>query len=127
MTIVFTIGYEGASVEDFVASLALAGVQHVLDVREIAQSRRRGFSKNGLAEALRARGIDYSHSRQLGDPKPGREAARRGDLDEFKRIFQAHLLLPETRKALSEAAMRGGRKGSLKELWNSSKTRHSFS
>jgi len=104
MITLFTIGYEGASIEDFVASLALAGVQQVLDVREIAQSRRRGFSKNGLAEALRASGIDYSHSRQLGDPKPGREAARRGDLDQFKRIFAAHLALPETREALSDAA-----------------------
>lgn len=104
MTTVFTIGYEGASVEDLVASLALAGVQHVLDVREIAQSRRRGFSKNGLADALRAGGIEYSHSRQLGDPKPGREAARRGDFDQFKRIFEAHLTLPETREALSDAA-----------------------
>ncbi|MEN2788079.1 DUF488 domain-containing protein [Sphingomonas oligophenolica] len=104
MTTVFTIGYEGASVEDFVVSLTLAGVQRVLDVREIAQSRRRGFSKNGLAETLRASGIEYSHSRQLGDPKPGREAARRGDLDQFKRIFEAHLSLLETREALSAAA-----------------------
>jgi uncharacterized protein (DUF488 family) len=104
MTTVYTIGYEGASLDDFVATLAFAGVKHVLDVREIAQSRRRGFSKNGLADALRLSGITYSHSRQLGDPKPGREAARRGEMDQFRTIFDAHLSLPETQAALSDAA-----------------------
>ena len=104
MTTVFTIGYEGASLDDFVATLAMTGVKHVLDVRQLAQSRRRGFSKNGLAETLRLSGITYSHTRQLGDPKPGREAARRGEIDQFRAIFEAHLALPETRAALADAA-----------------------
>lgn len=103
-TTVYTIGYEGASLDDFVATLALAGVKHVLDVREVAQSRRRGFSKNSLAEALRSGGIAYSHARQLGDPKPGREAARRGEMDQFRAIFAEHLERPETRAALLDAA-----------------------
>lgn len=48
-----TIGYEGASLPDFFATLQHWGVQRVLDVREIAQSRRRGFSKNALQGPLR--------------------------------------------------------------------------
>jgi uncharacterized protein (DUF488 family) len=104
MTTVYTIGYEGAALDDFVATLALAGVKHVLDVREVAQSRRRGFSKNALAEALRLGGITYSHVRQLGDPKPGREAARRGEMAQFRAIFDAHLSLSETYAALLAAA-----------------------
>jgi uncharacterized protein (DUF488 family) len=104
MSIIFTIGYEGASLEDFVATLRESGIQGVLDVREVAQSRRRGFSKNALADALSKADIAYTHLRQLGDPKEGREAARRGDLAAFQSIFQDHLQLAETKAALAAAA-----------------------
>lgn len=104
MTTVFTIGYEGATLEDFVATLQHSSVERVLDVREVAQSRRRGFSKNALAAALADVGIGYTHLRQLGDPKAGREAARRGDIEEFQSIFEGHLELPETKEALLTAA-----------------------
>lgn len=104
MRTLFTIGYEGASLPDFIATLRLAGVQHLIDVREIAQSRRRGFSKNALGAALAAAGINYTHLRQLGDPKPGREAARRGDIKSFQSIFEGHLQLSETKATLQIAA-----------------------
>lgn len=103
MSALYTIGYEGASVEDLIATLELAGVAHVLDVRELPQSRRPGFSKNALATALADANLTYSHLRQLGDPKPGREAARRGDFEEFRRIFECHLSLESTQTALGEA------------------------
>ena len=104
MSIIFTIGYEGAALDDFIATLAHSGIQRVLDVRQIAQSRRTGFSKNALATVLAEAGISYTHLRQLGDPKEGREAARRGDFKAFQRIFQDHLDVPETKVALQIAA-----------------------
>lgn len=82
-----TIGYEGASLKDFLASLVAAKVDILIDVRERAQSRRKGFSKTALTEALAVEGIDYLHFRELGDPKEGRDAARSGDTKEFKRIY----------------------------------------
>ena len=103
METVYTIGYEGASLADFLATLQDAGIGHVLDVRELPQSRRPGFSKRSLTEALLGVGITYTHSKQLGDPKPGREAARRGDMDAFTAIFSAHLDLPQTGEALQAA------------------------
>lgn len=109
MTTLFTIGYEGAAVGDFVSTLELAGVKHVLDVRQLPQSRRPGFSKTSLAANLETAGIGYTHCRQLGDPKPGRDAARRGEMDLFRAIFEEHLAVPATQAALAlaaEAAMR---------------------
>lgn len=100
----FTIGYEGASVADLISTLELSGIQHLVDVREVAQSRRPGFSKNGLAAALRESNIGYSHAKQLGDPKEGRDAARRGDLKAFRKIFEVHLQLEATRAALEDVA-----------------------
>src|ERR1700751_6123716 len=86
-----TIGYEGASAEAFDATLENAGIELVVDVRAVAVSRRRGFSKSSLAARLEAAGLRYVHLRGLGDPKPGRDAARAGDLARFRAVFSAHL------------------------------------
>ena len=86
----FTIGYEGASLEDFLATLNIAGVDQLVDIRDFPGSRRKGFSKNALREALGAEGIGYEHLKGLGDPKPGRDAARAGRFDEFLAIYTAH-------------------------------------
>ena len=64
----FTIGYEGAALQDLIATLQGAGVTLLVDTRERAQSRRRGFSKTALGLALKAGGIDYRHLRSLGTP-----------------------------------------------------------
>ena len=104
MTAIYTIGYEGAAMADLIATLKLQGVEQLLDVREIAQSRRPGFSKTALSASLSSAGIQYSHYRQLGDPKAGREAAREGKIAEFQAIFSAHLSMPATIAALNDAA-----------------------
>ena len=49
---IFTIGYENATVPDFVAALTQAGVKRVIDVRAVPNSRRPGFSKTPLRTAL---------------------------------------------------------------------------
>lgn len=95
-----TIGYEGASAEDFIATLKYKNVAILIDVRELPLSRKKGFSKNRLRELLEAEGIEYLHIKQLGDPKPGRVAARAGDFSEFRRIFGEHIGLQKTREAL---------------------------
>ncbi len=86
-----TIGYQGTVLPSVVAALQRAGVNHLVDVRAIPQSRKPGFSKTLLGGTLAASGIRYTHLRGLGTPKPGREAARRGDLDALSLIFAAHM------------------------------------
>lgn len=104
MTTVFTIGYEGSDIAAFVAELRSAGIAILVDVRAHALSRKPGFSKRVLRSLLEANGIDYTHLSQLGDPKPGREAARAGRYAEFKRVYTAHLRSSESRRALDELA-----------------------
>ena len=77
----FTIGYERRSPDELVRVLGDAGVTLLADVRELPNSRRRGFSKNALAAALGEAGILYAHERALGNPKPYRDAWKRGDAD----------------------------------------------
>lgn len=104
MTRLWTIGYEKVGVPDFIAALKAARIKTLIDVREVANSRRAGFSKKALAASLDAAGIAYVHLKALGTPKAGREAARKGDVKTMHRIFEARLAEPESQLALVEAA-----------------------
>ena len=95
MTRIFTIGYEDTTMADFLAALKKAGVKQVLDVRAIAASRRPGFSKSALAASLHEVGIDYIHLRDLGTPKPGRDAAKKGDRATLETVYAGQLELPQ--------------------------------
>jgi uncharacterized protein (DUF488 family) len=98
---IFTIGYESVTQAEFVTALKEAGVERVIDVRAVPNSRRPGFSKNLLRSALAEAGIDYAHLRALGTPADGRAAARAGRHADLQRIYAGQLELPE---AIAEGA-----------------------
>jgi uncharacterized protein (DUF488 family) len=78
---IWTTGYEQhRTPEDLVSALQAAGVTRLLDVRELPLSRRRGFSKTKLSEALAAGGIRYEHEKALGNPKHLRDLYKSGDV-----------------------------------------------
>jgi uncharacterized protein (DUF488 family) len=109
-----TIGYEHETQPQVIERLKAAGVEVLIDVRAIASSRRAGFSKNLLAASLREAGIDYVHLRQLGTPKPGRDAARKGHVAEMRAIYEEHLQEPAAQLELAQAAeIAEGRKAAL--------------
>lgn len=76
---IFSVGYEGTSLDDLVARLRAAEAAVVVDVRRTPASRKPGFSRRRLSEALEAVGIEYSSERDLGNPPENRDAFRRGD------------------------------------------------
>jgi uncharacterized protein (DUF488 family) len=98
---IFTIGYEATTMAEFISALQRAGVERVIDVRALPLSRRPGFSKSMLAATLGEAGIDYVHLKHLGTPKPGRDAAKKGDVATLERVYDVQLGLPE---AQSQAA-----------------------
>lgn len=98
---IYTIGYEGATQGEVITALERAGVKRVIDVRQLPLSRRPGFSKSSLAASLAERGIDYVHLKALGTPKPGRDAAKKGDRATLEAVYAGQLELPE---AQAEAA-----------------------
>ena len=106
---IFTIGYEGASPDGFATTLKDAGVAVVADVRAVALSRKRGFSKNALREYLETAGLGYRHYIALGTPKSGREAARAGDAASLRRIYCDEVLASEpAREALEDLVALAG-------------------
>ena len=92
---IFTIGYEGTTVPEFIRALQSTGVERLIDVRALPLSRRPGFSKSALRAALEESGIEYLHLKALGTPAAGRAAARAGRHAELERIYSGQLELPE--------------------------------
>lgn len=99
----YTIGYEGSEVSNFITTLSRVGITHLIDIRDIPASRKYGFSKNALALNLNENEISYTHLKALGDPKPGREAMRRGNYKEFLKIYIDRLEEPEAQSCLNKA------------------------
>lgn len=88
----FTVGYEGAHLDGWLARLREAGVSLLVDVRERAASRKKGFSKTALKEALENEQIAYWHLRNLGTPPPMRRKVKKDkDYADFFAKYNAHL------------------------------------
>lgn len=62
----FTIGYEGHSLEEYLNILLIYGVKTLCDVRKNAYSQKYGFSKAQLQPACEGVGIKYIHIPELG-------------------------------------------------------------
>ncbi|UBU13075.1 DUF488 domain-containing protein [Nonomuraea gerenzanensis] len=63
------LGYEGRDLDDFVRDAVEMGLVSLVDVRLNPISRKPGFSRRRLSEALCEHGIGYVHAPQLGNPK----------------------------------------------------------
>ena len=99
---VASIGYEGhRDVDVFAMTLASAGVERLLDVRELPISRKRGFAKTALSEALERAGIEYRHLKVLGNPKAFRDLYKSGDVAGGRSQYE-RFLLSERSEALAD-------------------------
>ena len=95
-----TIGYEGMTLKEFLDVLQRCRVTMLVDVRELAISRKPGFGKAALSAALAGRGIKYEHLVDFGCPKEIRHKYREdGDWARYTRKYKAYL---ETQEAPME-------------------------
>jgi uncharacterized protein (DUF488 family) len=65
-TILFTIGYEGISLEEYLNRLIKNDVKLLIDVRNNAMSMKFGFSKSQLLKYCSSLGIEYMHLPEVG-------------------------------------------------------------
>ena len=88
----YTAGYEGLSIGQFIARLKAAGVDAVFDVRQLPLSRKKGFSKTAFSEALREADIAYFHMPIFGCPRPIRDQYKGdGNWQRYETAFNAYL------------------------------------
>ncbi|MFG2948419.1 DUF488 family protein, N3 subclade [Streptomyces adustus] len=95
---IWSAGYEGRDIDSFVAAVRGAQIDAVVDVRLTPISRKPGFSKTRLREALNAAGVEYVHLRALGNPKDNRAPFWEGRLEEGRARFRS-LLAAEAAEA----------------------------
>ncbi|MEG4503010.1 DUF488 family protein [Microcoleus sp. F6_B4] len=70
---IYTAGYEGKTVDEFLNLLMESGISQLIDVRFNPISRRYGFHKSTLARLCVFLGIDYQHLPELGIPGSERD------------------------------------------------------
>jgi len=88
----YTIGYEGLTPAGLLAKLKANNVTVVVDVREVPNSRKRGFSKSQLDSRLNRAGISYVHFKSLGSPAEVRKKYKKdGDFAFFARAYAKNL------------------------------------
>lgn len=88
----FTAGYEGTTVDDFIDRLQADRIKCVIDVRYFPFSRKPGFSKTKLAQRLGESKIEYIHIGELGAPKKLRENLKlTGNYSDFFKKMNRYL------------------------------------
>ena len=83
--VLFTIGYEGKSVEAFTNELITNGIKLLCDVRKNPLSRKYGFSKNKLEHITGTVGIKYVHLPGLGIESDKRNSLESGE--DYQALF----------------------------------------
>ncbi len=92
----FTIGYEGISLEAYINKLIQNGVKALVDVRKNAMSMKYGFNKSQLTKACKGVGIEYIHFKEVGI-----KSSKRKELntqDDYDLLFEDYkqTVLPNT-------------------------------
>ncbi len=83
-TVLFTIGYQGISLEEYLNRLLKNDVKLLVDVRNNALSMKFGFSKSQLKKYCASLGIDYVHIPEVGIQSDQRQELKtQGDYDKL--------------------------------------------
>lgn len=75
-TILFTIGYEGISLEEYLNRLIKNDVKLLIDVRNNPMSMKFGFSKSQIKKYCESLGIEYLHIPEVGIQSEHRKELR---------------------------------------------------
>lgn len=96
----FTLGYEGLSIDRYLDVLISHSIIALVDVRKNPVSRKFGFSKNRLEKAVENVSISYIHIPELGVPSDMRHAL--SSREDYTRLFTTYStkILPANQDAL---------------------------
>lgn len=92
-TVLFTIGYEGISLEEYLVRLLKNDVKVLVDVRKNPLSMKYGFSKSQLKKYCASLGIEYVHIPEVGIPGDQRqELNTQSDYDQLFNVYRKNNL-----------------------------------
>jgi len=97
--VLFTIGYEGISLEEYINKLIVNDVRILCDVRKNSLSMKYGFSKIQLQNACKWVGIEYIHIPEVGiDSDKRQELNSQADHDKLFFYYRTTVLINEKEK-----------------------------
>ncbi len=89
----YSIGYEGLSLESYLSKILAYDVKVVCDVRKNPISRKFGFSKGVFSSELNKVGVEYIHFPQLGIPSEYRQSLEtQADYDKLFKLYEKTIL-----------------------------------
>src|ERR1700761_545167 len=91
---VYSLGYEGISLDEYVEQMKSHHIATVVDVRETPWSYKKGFSKGLLSERLSREGIAYIHVKSAGNPSRNRKMGL--PQEEVISLYRKHLAANES-------------------------------
>jgi uncharacterized protein (DUF488 family) len=92
-TVLFTIGYEGISLEEYLVRLLKNDVKVLVDVRNNPLSMKYGFSKSQLKKYCGSLGIEYVHIPEVGIQGDQRqELNTQSDYDKLFAVYRKNNL-----------------------------------
>ena len=87
-TILFTIGYEGISLEEYLNRLIRNDIKALVDVRNNPLSMKYGFSKTPLRNYCASLGIEYIHLPEVGIKSEQRQELN--SQEDYDRLFEVY-------------------------------------
>jgi len=103
---VFTVGYEGLTIDSFLNKLISNNVTVAVDVRNNPQSMKYGFSRKSFKQYIENAGMKYIHIPELGIPSAMRKGL--GESVSHKTLFKNYggKLLPKQEFATKQLLVR---------------------
>lgn len=97
-SILYTIGYEGISLEEYLNKLIINDIKVLCDVRKNSISMKYGFSKSQLEKACDGVGVKYIHIPELGIESDKRQILN--TQSDYDKLFMSYRneILPQTIK-----------------------------
>jgi uncharacterized protein (DUF488 family) len=101
---VYTMGYEGLLIDDFLNRLLENGIHRVIDVRNNPIARRYGFHKSSLSRLCGRLAIEYCHFPDLGIPSQERKTLT--SADQYELLFKRYRdeIIPRRSTSVREVA-----------------------
>lgn len=99
---IYTLGYEGLTIDAFLNKLIANNIMAVVDVRNNPQSMKYGFSKKSFSDYIEKAGMKYIHIPELGIPSAMRKGL--GNSVSYEKLFSKYEsdLLPNQEEAKTQ-------------------------
>jgi len=107
---VYTMGYEGSSIDAYLDALVRYGIARVVDVRNNPVSRRYGFSGGTLRDLCERIGVEYEHIPELGIESEYRRGL--GRPESYRRLlswYEVEFLPQRVTQVMQVAALMTGK------------------